>query len=268
MRVPLRRGNTLPDAAAPPHVVVNEEFVKVHFPNEDPIGKRLEIGFSTPPNWRTIVGVAANVKNMGVDKPSRVQVYGAYFQAPGLIPGIAPSFSVIARTKGEPSEMAQSIRREVLSADNSQPVWNIQTMTETVNASLSKERFTLFLMAVFAGVAFLLALIGLTGVMIYTVSQRTREIGIRMAIGARPVDVVMMIERRGLMLVVAGLVIGTAVSLVLAEFIASLLFSTSAYDPLVFAGMSAVFLLTALISGWIPARRAAMIDPAITLRAD
>jgi len=175
---------------------------------------------------------------------------------------------VIARTKGEPAEMAQAIRREVLQADNSQPVWNIQTMTETVNASLAKERFTLFLMAVFAGVAFLLALIGLTGVMTYTVSQRTREIGIRMAVGARPMDVLLMIERQGIQLVAIGLVIGTGISLILARSISTLLYSTSAYDPIVFTAMSAVFLVTALISGWIPARRAAGIDPAITLRAD
>lgn len=271
MRIPLRRGRVLSDSDqvnAPLAVVVNEEFARVHFPNGDPVGKRLEIGFSEPPNWRVIVGVVANVKNLGVDKPSRVQVYGAFWQGPGIIPAQAPSFSVIGRAKGDAAEMAQAMRREVLAADNSQPVWNIQTMTETVNLSLAKERFTLFLMAVFAGVAFLLALIGLTGTMAYTVSQRTREIGIRMAVGARPMDVLMMIERQGLRLVGLGLAIGTVISLGLAQTLSSLLYSTSAYDPLVFVGMAVVFLVTALVSGWIPARRAASIDPAITLRAD
>src|SRR5204863_1419827 len=129
------------DAHAPKAVVVNEEFVKVHFPNGDPIGKRLEIGFDDPPNWRVIVGVAANVKNLGVDKPSRVQVYGSFWQGPSIISGVAPSFSVIARTKGDPAQMAQSVRRTVLEVDNAQPVWNIQTMTETVNTSLARERF-------------------------------------------------------------------------------------------------------------------------------
>ncbi len=165
-------------------------------------------------------------------------------------------------------EMAQIMRREILQVDNSQPVWNIQTMEETVNLSLGRERFTLMLMTIFAGVAFLLALIGLVGVMTYTVSQRTREIGIRMAVGARPLDVLLMIEKQGLALVATGIVLGTIVSLALAQSLSALLFATSATDPAVFAGVAVVFLLTGLLSGWLPARRAAAIDPAITLRAD
>jgi putative ABC transport system permease protein len=123
-------------------------------------------------------------------------------------------------------------------------------------------------MVIFAGVAFLLALIGLIGVMSYTVSQRTREIGIRMAVGARPLDVLLMVERQSLMLVGIGIVLGSVASLALSQTLAALLYSTSATDPMVFAGVAVVFLLTGLLSGWIPARRAASIDPAITLRAD
>ncbi len=271
MRVPLRRGRALRDTdqqGAPLAVVVNEEFVKTHFPNEDPIGKRLEIGFSEPPNWRVIVGVAGNVRNLGVDKPSRVQVYGAYWQGPGIIPGQAPSFSVIARTQGEPAAMAQTVRRAILDVDNAQPVWNVKTLEETVDASLGKERFTLFVMAVFAGVAFVLALIGLAGVMTYTVSQRQREIGIRMAVGARPLDVLWMVEQQALVLVGVGLVVGTGLSLGLAQTMGSLLYGTRPYDPVVFGGVAALFAVTALVSGWVPARRAARIDPAIALRAD
>jgi putative ABC transport system permease protein len=270
MGIALKRGRVLTDSDkldAPLAVVVNEQFVKTHFPNEDPIGKRMEVGFSQPPNWRVIVGVVSDVKNLGVDKPSRSQVYGAYYQGPGLLPG-APSFSVIGRAKGDAAEMAQVMRREILQVDNAQPVWNIQTMEETVNLSLGRERFTLMLMAIFAGVAFLLALIGLVGVMTYTVSQRTREIGIRMAVGARPLDVLLMIEKQGLVLVAIGIVLGTLVSLALAQSLSTLLYATSATDPVVFAGVAIVFLLTGLLSGWLPARRAAAIDPAITLRAD
>ena len=270
MGIAVKKGRVLADTdqmGAPMAVVVNEQFVKTHFPNEDPIGKRMEVGFSQPPNWRIIVGVVSNVRNLGVDKPSRSQVYGAFYQGPGLLPG-APSFSVIGRVKGEAADMAQTMRREILQVDNAQPVWNIQTMEETVNQSLARERFTLLLMVIFAGVAFLLALIGLIGVMSYTVSQRTREIGIRMAVGARPLDVLLMIERQSLVLVGIGIVLGSVVSLALSETLSALLYSTSATDPLVFAGVAVVFLLTGLLSGWIPARRAASIDPAITLRAD
>ncbi len=270
MRIALKGGRVFSDSdkmGAPLAVVVNEQFVKTHFPNQDPVGQRMEVGFSQPPNWRVIVGVVSDVKNLGVDKPSRSQVYGAYYQGPGLLPG-APSFSVIGRARGEASEMAQVMRREILQVDHSQPVWNIQTMEETVNLSLGRERFTLMLMAIFAGVAFLLALIGLVGLMTYTVSQRTREIGIRMAVGAKPLDVLLMVEKQGLVLVAIGIVLGTIVSLALAQTLATLLYATSATDPMVFAGVAAVFLFTALIAGWLPARRAARIDPAITLRAD
>lgn len=271
MRIPLRQGRQFSEsdhANSPQVVMVNEEFVRVHFPGESPLGKRLEIGFSDPPQWREIVGVVANVKTQSLDKPTRVQVYGSYYQRPGIIPGVAPSISIIGRTKGEPEEMAQAMRRAVLNVDNAQPVWNIQTMQENVNTSLAKERFTLFLMAVFAGVAFLLAVIGLSGVMTYTVTQRTREIGIRMALGARPFDVLFMIEKQALVLVLVGIAIGTAGSLVLARSIATLLYSTSPYDPTTFVGMALLFLITALVSGLWPARRAAGIDPANTLRAD
>ncbi len=271
MRIPLRQGRAFQDgdhANSPQVVLVNEEFVRVHFPGGSPVGKRLEIGFSDPPAWREIVGVVANVKTQSLDKPTRVQVYGCYFQRPGIIPGVAPSISVIGRTKGEPEEMAQAMRRAVLQVDNAQPVWNILTMQENVNTSLAKERFTLFLMAVFAGVAFLLAVIGLSGVMTYTVAQRTREIGIRMAVGARPVDVLFMIERQALTLVLVGIAAGTLGSLALARSISTLLYSTSPYDPATFISMSLLFLITALVSGLWPARRAAAIDPANTLRAD
>lgn len=271
MRIPLRQGRPFADsdhAAAPQVVLVNEEFVRVHFPGENPIGKRLEIGFSEPPDWRQIVGVVANVKTQSLDKPTRVQVYGNYFQRPGILPGVAPSISIVGRAKGEPEEMAQAMRRAILNVDNAQPVWNIQSMQENVNTSLAKERFTLFLMAVFAGVAFLLAVIGLSGVMSYTVAQRTREIGIRMAVGARPLDVLFMIEKQALVLVLIGIAIGTLGSLLVARSIASLLYSTSPYDPATFVSMSALFLVTALLSGLWPARRAASIDPANTLRAD
>jgi putative ABC transport system permease protein len=279
MKIAVKQGREFRDSdgmPAPRVVLVNEEFVRAHFPKENPIGKRLEIGISDPPQWREIVGVVSNVRNLGVDQPSRVQVYGCYWQGPGIIPAQAPSFSVIGRTKASSdntsedlaSGVAQAMRRAVLEVDNAQPVWNVQTMQETVNSSIARERFTLFLMAVFAGVAFLLAVIGLSGVMTYTVTQRTREIGIRMAVGARPGDVLWMVERQALGLVAIGVALGLAGSVALARSLRSLLFEVSPYDPLTFAGMAAVFLVTALVSGFVPATRAAAIDPAITLRAE
>lgn len=271
MGVDLKQGRFLTDAddlRSTKVVLVNEEFARVHFPGESPVGKRLEIGFSQPPNWREIVGVVKNVKNVGVDKPTRVQVYGAFWQGPAIIPGSAPAFNVVVRTQGDPAAMAQPIRRAVLATDSSQPVFQIQTMTEAVENSLARERFTLFLMTVFAGVAFLLAVLGLSGVMAYTVAQRTREIGIRMAIGARPWDVLMMVERQAMSMVGVGVGVGLIASLAVAKALSGLLYGVSPYDPLSFLAVVLVFFVAALVSGLIPALRASRINPVITLRAD
>ena len=271
MKIPMLKGRafTAADTLDSPRVaVVNQEFVRVHFGNADPIGKRFEIGISDPPEWRQIVGVAHDVKNIGIDKEVRTQVYAPFFQAPSIILTQAATFSVIARTTADPAAMARAVRAKVLEADNAQPVWQIQTMRETVNNSIARERFTLFLMGIFAGVAFLLAIIGLSGVVSYTVTQRTREIGIRMALGARPAEVLWMIEKHALLLVGAGIVGGILGSMVVAKSLSSLLFQVSPYDPVTFTAIAFLFLLTALASGLLPARRASMIDPAVTLRAE
>mgnify|MGYP000455484675 CR=1 FL=1 len=198
----------------------------------------------------------------------RIQVYAPYFHSPSIIQTQATTFSVVARTDGDPALLAQSVRQKILEADSAQPVWQIQSMELAISDSLARERFTLFLMALFAGVAFLLAIIGLTGVMSYTVAQRTREIGIRLAIGAQPIDVLWMILKHSLLLVSAGIFGGVIGSMIVTNALRNLLFKTSPFDPLTFVVIGLIFLLTAAISGLIPARRAAAIDPAITLRAD
>ncbi len=271
MKIPMLAGRafTNGDTAESPKVaVVNEEFVRAHYKGVDPIGKRFEVGLSVPPEWREIVGVAHDVKNIGIDKEVKTQVYAPFFQSPSIIHTQAPTFSVIGRTSGDPARMAQAVRAKILESDNAQPVWQVQTMKETVEGSISRERFTLFLMGVFAFVAFLLAILGLSGVVSYTVTQRTREIGIRMALGARPAEVLWMIEKHALLLVASGIVGGVLGSVIVAKSLASLLFQVSPYDPVTFIVIACVFLLTALASGLVPARRASMIDPAVTLRAE
>ena len=271
MKIPLLSGRAFRDSdnlTAPQVVVVNETFVRQHFPDGRAVGKRMQIGLDDPPDWREIVGVSRDVKNIGVDREVRVQVYAPYYHSPSLIQKQATTFSVIARTQGDPALMGQAMRQRILEADNAQPVWEIQTMQTTINDSLSRERFTLFLMAVFAGVAFLLAIIGLSGVISYTVAQRTREIGIRLAIGARPLQVLWMIEKQALLLVSAGIAGGLVGSVIVSRSLAHLLFNVSPTDPLTFVTIAVVFLATALLSGLVPARRAAIIDPAITLRAE
>lgn len=271
MKIPILAGRAFTDAdnmEAPQVVIVNQTFVKNHFPDGVAVGKRMEIGLGNPPEWRQIVGVAKDVKTLGVSQPVRVQVYAPYFHSPSIIQQQATTFSVIARTDGDPAQMAQVVRQKILEADNAQPVWQVQTMETTISESLARERFTLFLMAVFAGVAFLLAIIGLSGVMSYTVAQRTREIGIRLAIGAQPSEVLLMILRHALLLVCAGIFGGIIGSVIVTTSLKNLLFKTSPYDPLTFIVISLLFLFTAAVSGLAPAMRAARIDPAITLRAD
>ncbi len=270
MKIPIVTGRAFSDSddiTAPQVVVVNQTFVRTHFPNGR-IDRRMQIGLGNPPEWREIVGVAKDVKTLGVDSETRVQVYAPYYHSPSIIQQQATSFSIIVRTEGEPALLAQSVRQKILEADNAQPVWQIQTMATTISESLARERFTLFLMAIFAGVAFLLAIIGLSGVLSYTVSQRTREIGIRLAVGAQPSEVLWMILKHALLLVSAGIFGGIVGSVIITRSLGNLLFNVSPNDPFTFISITLIFLFTAAISGLIPAIRAARIDPAITLRAD
>jgi len=272
MRIPLVAGRVFretDDRNAPRVVMVNETFVRTHFGDGRALGRRFQLGLGDPPEWREIVGVVKDVKNVGVDKGVRAQVYAPYYYSASLIATQAATFSVVVRAEqGDVATLAGAVRQKILEADASQPVWQIQTMETTVNESLARERFTLFLMVVFAGTAFVLAIIGLSGVMSYTVAQRTREIGIRLAIGAGPGEVGMMILRHALLLVGAGVVGGLVGSVIVTRALENLLYETSPQDPLTLGVIVLVFLVTAVVSGLVPALRAARIDPAVTLRAD
>jgi putative ABC transport system permease protein len=271
LRIPILAGRGFrvsDNATAPKVVIVNESFVRTHFPDGRAVGRRMEIGLENPPDWREIVGVVKDVKSDGLDKGVRAQVYAPYLASPSTVGTQASSFSVAVRTVNDPEGLAASVRQAVLSADRGQPVWLVQTMERTIEQTLSRERFMLFLMTAFAGVAFLLAIIGLSGLLSYTVAQRTREIGIRLAVGAQPGTVVGLILRQALVLVVVGIAIGILGSLVVGRALANLLFHTSPQDPLTLAAICSLFLLTASVASLIPARRASAIDPAVTLRAE
>lgn len=269
MRIPLIAGRAFrytDNRNAPQVVVVNETFVKLHFPDGRALGRRMQIGLGEPHEWREIVGVAKDVKNDGLDRRVRAQVYAPYFHSPSIIGNQATTFTVVVRSVNQPESLAGAVRQRILAADRSQPVWQVQSMEENIAQTLSQQRFTLFLMAVFAGVAFLLAIIGLSGVVSYTVAQRTREIGIRLAVGAQPGRVLWMVLRHAILLVLAGIFAGIVASLLVTARLESMLYNTSPRDTLTLAVIAFLFLLTAAVSGWVPARRAASIDPAITLR--
>jgi putative ABC transport system permease protein len=270
--VRLKRGRLFTEqerTGTPLVCVVNEEMARRHFPNgEDPVGKRLEIGFSNPPNWRQIVGVVEDTKYGAVDQAPKVQVYGAYFQQPGVIPNLAPPVSIAIRTGMDPAALAQAARRKVLEVDNAQPVYAVQTMTEVVSANLAQRRFAMLLLGLFAGLALLLAAIGLAGVISYLVTQRTKEIGIRMAMGATRGALLRMIEGETLRLVGIGIAVGLAGAVAATRALETMLFGVTPRDPATFATVAAVLMLVALAAGMWPALRATRIDPVRALREE
>jgi len=245
--------------------VVNQTLVDRYFKGENPIGKRLEIGFADPPRWREIVGVVADVKVAGLDQDTPVQVYTPFTQ-PGFVGAFLPAITVLARTAQDPATIGAAMKSAILNVDRSQPIYAIQPMTEIVSQSISQRRFSLVLLAFFAAAALFLAAVGLYGVMSYVVTQRTAEIGIRMALGARPGQVLLLVQRQGMVLVLIGLAIGLVGGLLLTSLMSSLLFHVAPRDPFALAAGAATLVLVSLLACYLPARRAARVDPLIALR--
>jgi len=271
MGVQLRQGRFFTDADhadSPLVCIVNEQFARTFFRGQNAVGRRLEIGMTNPPIWRTIVGVIADIRNVDLEKNAPVQLYGPYLQQPGVMPGFAPSLSVVARTTVDPEAMAEPVRRAILSADSSQPVYAVQTMDQVVSANLAHRKFSLLLMGVFAVLALVLAVIGLGGVVSYMVTQRTQEIGIRVALGAKVIDVIWMVESHALKMVACGIGIGIVGALLISRALQSILFDISPYDPMTLVGVVLTLIVIAGLAGYLPARRAAKIDPVIALRQE
>jgi putative ABC transport system permease protein len=271
MGMRLVRGRLLTDRdneTAPLAVVVNQALVARYFPNQDPIGKRLEIGFSDPPRWREIVGIVADMRTVGLDQETPVQVFGALYQFPSFPSFNVSAMAILARTARDPASLAEPVRQTILTVDRSQPVFAIQPMTDVVSKSIAQRRLALTLLAFFAVSALLLAAIGVYGVMSFVVSQGANEIGIRMALGARAGQVAMQVQRRGLMLVLFGLTLGIAAALPLTQYLGGMLFRVSPRDPEILAGSAATLILVSLIACWLPARRASRIDPVTALRSE
>jgi putative ABC transport system permease protein len=269
MRMHLLEGRLINDGdipGSPLVAVVNQTLARKYFPGQSPIGRRLEVGFADPPRWRQIVGVVADVHSDGLDLQTPVQTYAAYLQTPGVFPSFTPAITVVAKTLQDPAAAGPAIRSAILGVDRSQPVFAVETMDEVIGKSISQRRFSLVLIAVFAALALFLAALGLYGVISYSVAQRTSEIGIRMALGAKSGQVLWMIERQGLQLVALGLVVGIIAALALTRFLERMLFGVSATDPLTFLSVAGVLLSVAAAACYIPARRASRVDPMVALR--
>ena len=279
LKIPLKRGRFLDEhdtAAAPWAVVVNETFVRRFFPNEDPIGRQILLRYDPYPvdqeRPRQIVGVVGDVKHWGLEQPAPPFVYASHFQQPEVYPGGAivahlwQDLAIRSAPGTRPEDLATPVRKIVADLDRDQPVTDVMTMDQLLSHSLSGAKFATRLLGLFAGVAVLLAVMGIYGVLSYFVNQRTREIGIRVALGADPMKVLGLVTKLGLKLALFGVVIGAALALGLARAIASILFGVRPTDPATYVAVAATLIAVALLACFIPGQRATRVDPAVSLR--
>jgi putative ABC transport system permease protein len=265
MDIPLIAGRLFgsTDRQETPRVaIVSESMVKQHFPDEDPIGQRIKVGGVRNPEspWWTIVGVVGSVRSRALNRVPEPEIYMPASQRPPR------GLSLIVRTDGDPDALIPAFREAVWSVDGNMPVSQLASLEDVFGASLATQRFLAWLLGAFAALALLLGSVGIYGVMAYMVSRRTREIGIRMALGARPGDVLKAIMNRGVALTAAGLALGLAGALAASRALASLLFEVSPTDPPTLAAVAILLAAAALFACYWPARRATRVDPMVTLR--
>jgi putative ABC transport system permease protein len=269
MGIPIIKGRDFNDHdqhKSTPVIIVTETFARLHFPNEDPIGRRIKPGISSiegeKSTMREIVGVVGDVRNRTLSTEPRAAYYVPQTQVP-----FSQMVGVI-RTANDPHSLITAVSKEVGAADKDLPVFAVKTMTEYMSASVAAPRFNTTLLSIFASVALALTIVGLYGVLSYSVAQRTNEIGIRLALGAQTKDVLALIVKQGFKLVLLGLAIGLLGSFALMRFISSLLFGVTTKDPLTFIAASVLLTLVALIACYVPAWRATRVDPMEALRCE
>jgi putative ABC transport system permease protein len=272
MGISLFRGRDFTErdnSGAPRVVIVNQALADRYWSGDDALGKRIAYSGlgEGKPNWCEIVGVVSNVKHTGPDIPAKPEVYLPYLQPlfSTATSTIGPMYLVI-RSATPPANLTPAIRGAIASIDANQPVSNVKTMSERLNGALAQRRFNMLLLDIFAGVALLLASIGIYGVMSFAVTQRTRELGIRMALGASASNLLRLILGQGMALALIGVIGGLAASFVLTSLINSLLYEVSATDPLTFFAVSVILIAVAMGACLIPARRAMKVDPMVALR--
>jgi len=265
LRIPLLEGrffDSRDSAESPEVVIINQTMARTFWGNDSALGHRIRPSGTT--NWCTVVGVIADVKNAGLERPTGTEIYLPFTQNAGQ--GRSWRMSLVVRASGASSLIVGAVRRELAEIDPALPLANIRTMQELLSAAQSRPRFLTLLLTLFAGVALILAAVGIYGVIAYSVAQRTKEFGLRMALGAQPGDVLGIVLGRGMMLALFGIGIGLAGALVLTRFLASLLFGVTPTDPATFLVVSLFFGAVALLATYIPARRATKIHPMEALR--
>ena len=266
MEIPLLHGRFFndQDTNTNPRVVIVDEYMAREFwPNQDALGKRIRLGSMTSnAPWSTVVGVVGRVKQYNLDSDSRIALYIPHTQVP------TRTLTVVFRSGADPANLTAAAKQQIHELDPDVPVFGLRTMENRVDDSLARRRFSTMLLAIFAGVALALAAIGIYGVIAYMVNQGTREIGIRMALGATQRGILSLVVRQGMTLAAFGAALGLIGAFALTRLLGSLLFGVKATDPLTFFGISIVLVAIALLASYIPARRAARIDPMISLRCE
>jgi putative ABC transport system permease protein len=266
MHVALLRGREFNDLDGPDSMqvaIISENMARRYWPGEDPLGKRLKVvepGSNKP--WMTVVGIAQDVKYEWFNKEVEPALYLAYRQAP------LPYSYFALRTTGDPIKVAAAVRSKVASVDPVQPLYDIRTLERVITNSVLGLAYVAVMMGILGGVALFLSSVGVYGLISYSVTERTHEIGLRMALGARQVEVLRMVVGRGLLLTVSGLVIGLPISVLLARLLSSLVFGVSATDMMTFGGVSLVLTSVAMLASYIPAHRATRVDPMVALRCE
>jgi putative ABC transport system permease protein len=259
MRLRAGRGFTeQDDEKAPPVVIINEALARRYFSGEDPLGKRLQDGGS----WRTIIGVVDDVKRFGLETEALPEIYWSYAQNNNFPPDIY----LAVRTAGDPLDLVGAVRQQINELETRPLVRDVMTMEQRLAPSVAPRRFQMLLFGVFAAVALALAAVGVYGVIAYSVSRRTHEIGIRIALGARPRDVLLMVVRQGMMLSLIGVFIGLGAALAATRVLKGLLFELSVTDPSTFTLIAALMLGVAFLACYLPARGAMKVDPLVALR--
>jgi putative ABC transport system permease protein len=262
MKIPLKAGRVFTDQDTLDSVkvaVINEKIAQRLWPGENPIGKRFHV-WRDEKFSREIIGVVGNTKQ-SLDEESENETYIPYAQSPTW-----SSLTVVVRTAGEPAAFAGAVREAIRSVDKTLPTYNLKTMDDVFAASAAPRRLPALLLSAFAGVAMLLAMLGIYGVTSYYVTQRTREIGVRMALGAQMTQILRLVLKQGLVLVVLGIVIGIVGSWFATRLLRSLLYEVSVTDSVTFIGVAVLLIIVALLACYIPARRATKVDPMVALR--
>jgi len=264
MEVPVIKGRLFDEhdtEKSLPVIVIDEKMARNYWPNSNPVGSRIKFGRADSEDpWMTVVGVVGSVKQYDLESESRVTLYLPTAQALG------GTMYLVARTSVAPSSLAASITSEVRSLDPNIPIFDVKTMDQRLSESLARRRFAMLALGVFAGFALLLAIVGIYGLISYSVAQRTSELGIRLALGARQIDVLRLVLSAGLKLALIGIAVGLVLSFAVTRFLSSLLFGVRATDLFTFSALSILLIVVSLIACYIPARRATKVDPLVALR--